>query len=269
MQVATVVVQGFAMVSLPLGAVVLARRRWPGVGVGPALVGAVAFVASQVVHVPLNLGVTTLAGRGWLPLLPAALVPVAYGLSAGLCEETARWVSLRRRRTVAEAVVTGIGHGGIEAAGLGGLVLLTAVQLAALGSLVEVPPAAEQALSDFRAASDTYALAAVVERLSAMTAHAAMSVWVGLAVARRAPWPWAVAVLLHTAFDAGAVALLPRGVWVVEAFCVGFAAVTAGSAWLAVRWWPLPPAPVVSPVPAPSLAARPLDPRDADYGDPT
>jgi uncharacterized membrane protein YhfC len=272
MQVATVVVQGFAMVALPVAAAAAARRWAPAVPASALVAGAAAFVGSQVVHVPLNLAVAALARAGALPPVPpgaeAVVIPLALGLSAGVCEETARVVALRGRSTPAEAVVTGVGHGGVEAALLGGVVLLGAVQLAALGSAPEVPPEARAALDAFAAAPDVAALAGVGERASAMTAHVAMSVWVGLAVARRAVWPWAVAVGLHTLLDAAAVAAAPRGIVAAEGVIAAVALVAAASTALALRAWPAPPPPPAAPAAPPVvLARRPLDPRDAGTTD--
>lgn len=264
MHAATVVAQGLAMMTLPVAAATLARRRWADVGAGALVAGAAAFIGSQIVHVPLNVGVARLAAEGVVPTAPPWAVPLLLGLSAGLCEESARWVSLRGRRTFGEAVVTGVGHGGVEAVLLGGLVLVSAVQLAALVS-GGAPPEAQAAVDAFVASPDALALAGVVERAAAVTAHVAMSVLVGLAVARRSVVPWLAAVAVHAAFDAGAVALLPWGVWWVEGFCAAFAAVAAALAVVAARGWPAAPVPEAPPLaPPPPLARRPLDLRDVD-----
>ena len=61
-----------------------------------------AFVLSQVVHIPLNLGAAQLFSTGLLPApapaVKAWLLPLALGLSAGICEEPARWLLFRARR---------------------------------------------------------------------------------------------------------------------------------------------------------------------------
>ncbi|MBI3242288.1 MAG: YhfC family intramembrane metalloprotease, partial [Chloroflexi bacterium] len=99
----------------------LARRlnlRWGLFGVG-----AVTFVASQVVHIPLNYGLTWLFANHVLPGPPAEwqllFNVTVLGLTAGLCEETARYAVyrwwIRSARTWREALMFGAGHGGIEA----------------------------------------------------------------------------------------------------------------------------------------------------------
>src|SRR5436305_3035347 len=109
------------MIGVPfLLAAFLARQlhvRW-----GLFWVGAVTFIASQVVHIPFNallgrlrLIPSTQPTAGW-PLIELAVVA---GLSAGLCEELARFLVLRfwlkRDRSWRSALMFGAGHGGVEA----------------------------------------------------------------------------------------------------------------------------------------------------------
>ncbi len=267
MHVGAMVAQGLAMVALPVAAVALVRRLG-GAGAGPVVAGALAFVGAQVVHLPLNAGVAALARGGALPTPSPEtsrwLVPVLLGLSAGICEETARWISLRRRRTPGEAAATGIGHGGVEAVLLGVMVLLTAVQLLAVDEAT-LPEAAAAQVRAVREASDLLALAGFAERVAAMSAHLGMSMLVGLAVVRRSVLPWLAALLAHAALDAGAVALLPRGGLVVEGFVAACGVAGLGIAIASARSWPRPPdLPPPAPSP-PDLRERPLRPADAAH----
>ncbi|MCA9492568.1 MAG: YhfC family intramembrane metalloprotease [Myxococcales bacterium] len=269
MHAATMVAQGAAMMALPVVALTLARRRTGG-AFGPALAGAGAFVGSQLVHLPLNATVAAVCPplsdgvRAWL-------VPLALGASAGICEETARFVSLRKSRTAASALITGIGHGGIEAALLGVAVLVTVIRLLAVGDGADLPEEAREQVAMVWASSDLLALVAVGERIFAMTAHVGASMLVGLAVARRSPWPWLGALLLHTVLDAGAVALAPMGVVASEAFVAGMAVVSVVLAVFAARAWPADAPPPSGPVPPPASAAtlsrRPLSAADARHDD--
>src|SRR5258707_6915590 len=106
------------MMGLPFVlAAFLARRlglRW-----GLFWVGAVTFIASQIVHLPLNavlggLGLIKPATAGW----PLVVFAVVLGLSAGLCEELARYLVLlfwlKRDRSWRAALMFGAGHGGVE-----------------------------------------------------------------------------------------------------------------------------------------------------------
>ncbi len=187
---------GLAMMALPIVATVLTRRalhfRW-----GTVAAGALAFVASQAIHVPLLRWV--FPSPAW-PLWQSC----AYlGLAAALCETATRYVSLRAlgARRFADGVGVGLGHGGIESFLLGLLVLL-----AGLARLpVAVPPTAGPALV---AAGPTWwfqAFMPVGERAMTMTLHVALSLLVQQAV-RFGRWRWvALAVAMHALCDGLAV----------------------------------------------------------------
>ena len=252
------------MMALPVAGLAVVRR-WTGSPAQPALVGAVAFVGSQVVHVPLNLVV----GRFGPPLPDEVrpwLVPLALGISAGLCEETARWWALRRNRSAAGAAVTGLGHGGVEAALLGLAVMVTAVRLLAVGDGTGLPEEAQSQIRAVWTSSDLLALVAVGERVFAMCAHLAASMLVGLAVVRRSVWPWLGALALHAGLDAGAVALAPSGPVVTEGFVGGVALLGLVVVAAVARVWPADAPSVGRPPPprdAGSLSRRPLSAADA------
>ena len=76
----------------------------------------------------------------------AALLPIALGLSARVCEEVARYLMLRRVATGARDWQTGLmygaGHGGVESMILGGLVLVGAVNSVMLTKVAPAAPAA-------------------------------------------------------------------------------------------------------------------------------
>src|SRR5665648_397773 len=104
---------------IPLVFAVILRRRfrvsWFLFGVG-----SLTFIGSQVVHLPLNNLLTKLgilpssAPQGWALISMA----VVLGLTAGLCEELARalgYYLLKSSRKFADGVMLGLGHGGIEA----------------------------------------------------------------------------------------------------------------------------------------------------------
>ena len=85
-------------------------------------VGALAFAASQIVHIPLNLGISALFRNGLIPApTPEAAIAVnavLAGTTAALCETPARLIALRllkeRGRDWGSALMVGAGHGGIE-----------------------------------------------------------------------------------------------------------------------------------------------------------
>jgi len=227
------------MIVLPiLLGVFLARRlaaKW-----SLYAVGAVSFVASQVVHLPLNAGLTALFARGMLPAPPEAwklpFNAVVLGLSAGLCEEVARYLVyrywLKSARTWREALMFGAGHGGMEAIILGALVGLAFVNFVVLRNVdaAALPlPADQQALAarqiaEYWSAAWYTTLLGAVERAFSLCFHLSAAVMV-LQAFRRKNRLWLVAAILwHAAVDATAVYAVSRwGVYWTEAIVGVFA----------------------------------------------
>src|SRR3972149_4519073 len=122
------------MIALPVVVGVLLAQKL-GAKWGLFGVGALTFIASQVVHIPLNAGLTALFARGVLPAPPAEwkllFNATVLGTTAGLSEEIARYAAYRwfikSARTWRQALMFGAGHGGAEAIILGGLVAATFV----------------------------------------------------------------------------------------------------------------------------------------------
>lgn len=217
------VLNALLMLSVPLVALTVARKRlrtsWKLLGAG-----ALTFFLSQVVHIPLNLGVAALFRNGVLPRPPDAwlvwLLPLALGLSAGLCEEIARYVGYRRMtsvRSFEDGVGYGIGHGGFEALLVALLALVQLVNLFVLRSMdlstLPLPPEQAEVLAkqiaDAWSAPPWQALAGTWERVFALLAHVSMSVFVLQAFRRGIAWLF-VAIGAHTLLDAVAVYFLQR-----------------------------------------------------------
>jgi uncharacterized membrane protein YhfC len=207
------------MIFLPAGlGIALAHRlggRWALFGAG-----ALTFVGSQVVHLPLNAGLTLLAARGLLPM-PAtgrlAVNAAVLGLTAGVCEELARYVvlrwPLRTARRWEDGLMFGAGHGGIESIVLGGLAGLTFVNMLSLREMdpAALPVPAEQLaviqaqLGVYWAAAWYAPLVGVLERCSALALHLTFATLVlQTFVRRRLAWLGA-AIAWHAAVDAAAV----------------------------------------------------------------
>jgi len=212
------------LVPLVLGGVI-ARRL--GIGWGVFLAGGGTFVASQVVHIPLNLGVSRALSAGILPHPPESttwwLLPVALGLSAGLCEEVARYLCLRlvlkRARTWAHGLMYGAGHGGTESIILGALVawgfvqmvLLKGADLQAFGIPTDQIPSVQGQLETYWSYPWYVPLVGALERVLTIAVHLGLAMAVLQAVVRRRlRWLWA-AVLGHALLDAGAVFLSRHG----------------------------------------------------------
>lgn len=236
------------MLSLPILALTVARK---GLGTSWKLLGAGAltFALSQVVHIPLNLGVAALFRNGILPRPPDAwlvwLVPVALGLSAGLCEEIARYVGYRRMtsvRSVEGAAGYGIGHGGFEALLVALLALTQVINLFALRSMdlttLPIPPEQAEVLAkqiaDAWSAPPWQALAGTWERVFALLAHVSMSIFVLQAFRRGIAWLF-VAIGAHALLDAVVVyAMQNHGLVATEA---ALAVVSLGLVALAAWLW--------------------------------
>jgi uncharacterized membrane protein YhfC len=211
-------------------------------------VGAVTFIGSQVVHIPLNAGLQALFNRIW----PPATTPLQWwhipfnavilGLTAGLCEETARYIGFRwlakRARHFRDALMLGAGHGGTEAIILGALVGLTFVNMviirqvgpSALGLSGQALAQTQQAVAAYWSAPWYMALLGAVERLFALVVQVSLAVLV-LQVFIRHDWRWlVVAIGYHMAVDGMAVVGV-QSHWpplVIEAAVAVFAVISLG-----------------------------------------
>ena len=189
------------------------------------LAGALTFLASQILHIPVVYGLTALFNSGALPAIPegwkAIFNAILLGLLAGIFEETARWILykfiLKNTNTWEQGVTVGVGHGGVEALILGVLALTTVVSmvamrnadLAALGIPAEQLDLAKKQLADFWSAPLYMAFLGFLERIFAISLQIALSVMVLYSVVYRRPvWFW-IALLWHALVDALAVYLMP------------------------------------------------------------
>lgn len=227
------------MIALPLLlGVFLARKlsgRWSLFGIG-----AVTFIASQVVHIPLNYGLTALFANHILPNPPAdwklPFNSIVLGLTAGLCEELARYLVYRywikSTRTWREALMFGAGHGGVEAiifgalAGIGfvNLVILKNADLTTYRLSPEQQALTAQQIATYWSSPWYATLLGALERVFSMTFHLAMAVVVLQAINRKNVLWLGLAILLHAITDAVAVfAVSTWGMYWTEAIIGVFA----------------------------------------------
>lgn len=260
------------MITLPVAVGVLLARTL-GVKWGLFGVGALTFIASQVVHIPLNAGLTALFARGTLPAPPTEwkllFNATLLGATAGLCEELARYVAYRwfikSARTWRQALMFGAGHGGAEAIILGVLVAATFVTMLSLrGSDLSFVPAEQRELATRQIAAfwsaqwyDT--LLGAVERVSALCVQVSLAVIVLQSFTRNNPLWLGLAIVWHAVVDAVAViAAQTWGVYWTEAI-VGLFAMISLIALFALRQPEreaaapdsVPPSPVPVAVPRP------------------
>lgn len=241
--IATRIFAGVAMIGLAIGLGCAIRRihaSWKTFGWG-----ALCFISSQVAHIPFNLLVVNpiFAAMGWnlaTAQYGGTLLFMSFimGLSAGIFEETARWIFyrsllFRRQETILKsyefALMFGAGHGGCEAIIAGFLAITTLITMTYLRTHPEAMDAMpketqkvlQKALTDYWASSNLLVLMAPVERVFAMSFHLSASVliWQGFAQPNNNNMCkyWCLAVAFHTALDTAAVFLLIAfGAYAVE-----------------------------------------------------
>ena len=187
-------------------------------------IGALTFIGSQVFHIPFNqwllnpfmerLNLQPQPGN-----LDLAIASLFLGLSAGVFEETARYIVyrrwLRRERSWEEGLMFGAGHGGIEAIIFGLLAMWGFLQVVAFQNLS--PEALAAALGPEKAAlMQTYFanlgdtswydnLLGAIERISALCIHLGATQLVLQAFNRKNIGWYFLAILWHTIVDAFAV----------------------------------------------------------------
>ena len=192
--------------------------------------GALTFVASQLVRASFLFVLTFLL----TPLVRlAADSPAVFwinllvlSLTAGIFEETARWLMLQRFATAARgwrnAVMFGAGHGGIEAILLvGGSTIFNIFLLQFDDSLMAQTQSVQERVMMGSQLDALYALqwwdtALVVwERVAAVTFHIGAAVLVMQTVLTGRRFWWGVAVVGHVLFNATVLAALQFGgaVW--------------------------------------------------------
>jgi uncharacterized membrane protein YhfC len=221
------------MILLPLALGWWVWRRY-GIGWRVFAIGAVTFVLSQVVHLPLNYALGLLGGGRGVALWPLPWVALMAGLTSGVCEEGARWLVLRYwlrdTRGWAGALQFGAGHGGVEAIITGLLAALGMVSALAMSlsgqSIPELAAYWQIPWYEF--------ILAGLERAFALGAHIGMAMLVMRAVmTRRVVWLLA-AIAAHCAMNFWAVwGMAQVGVVGVEA---GLALIALAALALVVVW---------------------------------
>lgn len=219
---------GFCLVAPVVAALWWHRRS--GAPLRAFGIGALVFFVSQVV---LRLPWQIPLGR-WVQGHPEWLIPFLLfsSLTAGVFEETGRWLGYRHLLTVERSrrvgIMFGLGHGALEAILLAGVPLaglLVSWVLAAQGRL---SPVAVDAIRQQTAALDFWKIQlAALERASAIAVHVGLALVV-LQIWKRGGLRWlAVAIVLHFAINATAALLvlkLQLSPWLGELVLVAMAA---------------------------------------------
>lgn len=272
MRTALYILNFVLMIGLPIALGIFLARRYR-VPWRLWLIGGVTFILSQVGHIPFNIlvfnGVVFPPATTW----PLPLLAIGLGLSAGLFEETARYLVykfwIKEARTWRQGVMFGAGHGGTEAIIVGGLAALTTVQLFALqttdlntlGLPADQLAVLQQQLEAFSTAPLYATLLGAVERVWAMIFHIAAALLVLQAVRRRNLLWLLAAILWHTALNAVAVYLadVAGTVWVEVA--MGVMSIISLAIIYLLRDPPAPEGASLPPdEPLPAPAQGPLEP---------
>lgn len=205
------------------------------------LAGGLTFIASQVFHIPLVLGMKSLL-QG-ISLLFNAII---LGLLAGIFEETARYILfkfiLKNTKSWKEGILVGLGHGGTEAVILGILAALALVNMTVyrnidLSTVPTIPAEqlelAKQQVAAYWSAPWYMALMGFVERVFTICLHVSLSVMVLYSIIDHKPiWFW-LALLWHAFVDAVAVYVGQEvGVLAAESMVAIFALI---SLWIVFR----------------------------------
>ncbi len=202
-------------VGLPIVLCILVYRktkaRISGFFIGAAAFVLFARVLEQILHaLVLGAAGTAITGNTWLYALYG-------GLAAGIFEETGRYLAMKlcmkKSLNKQNAIMYGVGHGGIEAILLAGLACVNNLVIAVMIMLLSVSGVNEsvyqQALGQLMAVATTpswlfYMVG--LERISAIIFHISASYLVYLAVSRKKPLYYLLAILVHFLMDAAVVA---------------------------------------------------------------
>ena len=205
---------------LPIGSLIFWKIRtkanWSAFFIGCGTFVLFALILEQLLHI----AVLTIAGDGLRKNI--WLYAVYGGLAAGLFEETGRFVAMKfwMKRTLSRenAVMYGIGHGGIECMLVVGMTYISNLAMALMinsGGLQAITGMMDEATAQaFQAAVEQLCTLPVwqfymagVERISAVFFHIGMSYLVYRAVRESRIRYYAAAVAVHFAVDAGMVVL--------------------------------------------------------------
>lgn len=212
-------------VLLPIAACIITVRKWKGkIRISSFFIGAATFILfamilERILHtIVLGATGTLLTGSLWL-------YAIYGGLAAGLFEETGRFLAMKfcMKNTLnrENAILYGIGHGGIEAILVVGMtyvnnliysLLINSGSLASLLSVYDTDTQQTilQQLTLLGATPSYLFYMAGVERIGAMLLHVVLSYLVYLAVRNRKAGLYVLSILLHALMDAGMILLSSR-----------------------------------------------------------
>ncbi len=229
--IAALIVCGLLCVLIPLGALIIYKKKNHDIKAMNAFWGGLAFVVFAMV-------LESLLHVVMLPVVQKNIwIFALYGaFAAGIFEETARFLVfktiMKKDTDPRNSIMYGIGHGGVESALVVGIAL---INLAVVGILVNTVgvdaalkmtgatteatiAAATAQITALQSQSVGMCFVSVFERVLTMVLHVALSVWVFRAAKEKGKiWLYPAAILMHAAVDFPA-ALFQRGmlsIWAI------------------------------------------------------
>jgi uncharacterized membrane protein YhfC len=196
-------------------------------------VGALAFIASQIIHIPLNMGISALFRNGFIPRpqpeMAIAVNAVIAGTSAAICETPARLIALRllkkNGRDWGSALMVGVGHGGIESILFVGLPVLInfVIFLLARSQSAAAFGLQDAQVQQYWSVPWSLPLAGAVERVTTIVLHILLTILVWLSIRTRNFLWFGTALLWHALTDSLVVLLssMEVSLWTIEAVLAG------------------------------------------------
>ncbi len=215
--IAALIVCGLLCVLIPLGALIIYKKKNRDIKAMNAFWGGLAFVVFAMV-------LESLLHVVMLPIVQKNIwIYAIYGaFAAGIFEETARFLVfktiMKKDTDPRNSIMYGIGHGGIESVLVAGTGLISLAVVSILVNAVGVDEAlkltgatngtivATAQITGLTQQSVGMCFVSVFERVLTMVFHVALSVWVFRAAKEKDKvWLYPAAILMHAAVDFPAV----------------------------------------------------------------
>ena len=195
------------------------------------LIGAALWFIAYLVRIPLNTSGTVWIFNNFSGATLIYLGIAFPSLTAGIFEESARWLAFRfmiKDHKLENGLMYGAGHGGIES------ILLVGVSVLSTGISAYFYPQMLSAaqLASIAATPEWIAFIGLWERLTAITFHIAMSVLVLESFREKQIWYLGVAIGAHFFLNFAAVYASQWGIIQSELVVTAFAAVSLWYLWL-------------------------------------
>ncbi len=213
-------VSGFIEIALPLVfAFILIKRLHTGWKTW--FIGAMMFLLS-LIRIPLNTFLTNIAVSGTINYITYLLVYLIPSLTAGIFEESARYIGLKyliKDESYENGLTYGAGHGGIES------IFLVGINVFTLGIILLTSPESLPQMQLYSIQSTPWYLPLVgaYERIMAMIIQISLSIMVLEALRTKQIKYLGIAILAHTAVNYLSASAVSYSVLYAELVVTGFA----------------------------------------------